>query len=863
MIEGAFAKDRGLQILRDFVFYPDDSKKDEAIVCRYPQYFGANKMLANIKEHMRPEGDGKGGTYFGATGCGKTYTMLFLSRLIVLRDHEAFHNPTIIIITDREDLDTQTSELFVTAKKYLHEDDVRSIESRQDLHDTLNDRPSGGVYITTIQKFCESTGLLSDRSNIICISDEAHRTQTGVGAKLKKTDKGVFTTYGFGHYLRTSFPNATYCGFTGTPIDETIAVFGDVVDSYTMKESSDDGITVRIAYEPRLARVILSDEQAKEIEKYYERCAQEGSTEEQIEESKRAMSKMNAILGHPDRIKKLAADIVSHYESLCAEKPEIVQKAMIVCADRKIAFRVLKAIEALRPNWTVKRKAENEDELTQEQLDKLEALPKINLVATQGQNDEKELYDLCGSKEYRKMLDKQFKNTDSNFKIAIVVDMWITGFDVPSLAVMYIDKPLQKHTLIQTISRVNRVFDGKDKGLVVDYIGIKNDMLEAVKKYGSPQESPIDELNISLSIFRNHLSLIDEVMSGFDARRFYTGSPLERLNCLNDAAEFVQIKKDTQTRFMGLSRRLKGAYSICFPSGELTDEETSKAQFYLAIRSIIYKQTKGDAPDAEIMNRVVEDMVREAITCTGIENIVDEHKSVDLFSDDFLKELETVKLPITKFNALLKLLKKAITAYGKTNKVKAVEFDERLRQVVDAYNSRDKLVFTSEVVANFVNDLSDQLIKIMNDLNADKESFEKMGITYEEKSFFDILVKVRDDHGFPYADEKCIVLAKKIKELVDDKSQYADWSTREDIKNQLNMDLTVLLYKNGYPPEWDEEVFEKVMEQTENFKRYSPDGDEPAAVKDNTTPYHYDTRNFEMPISMVAEDTVPYGKKDE
>lgn len=863
MIEGAFAKDRGLQILRDFVFYPDDSKKDEAIVCRYPQYFGANKMLANIKEHMRPEGDGKGGTYFGATGCGKTYTMLFLSRLIVLRDHEAFHNPTIIIITDREDLDTQTSELFVTAKKYLHEDDVRSIESRQDLHDTLNDRPSGGVYITTIQKFCESTGLLSDRSNIICISDEAHRTQTGVGAKLKKTDKGVFTTYGFGHYLRTSFPNATYCGFTGTPIDETIAVFGDVVDSYTMKESSDDGITVRIAYEPRLARVILSDEQAKEIEKYYERCAQEGSTEEQIEESKRAMSKMNAILGHPDRIKKLAADIVSHYESLCAEKPEIVQKAMIVCADRKIAFRVLKAIEALRPNWTVKRKAENEDELTQEQLDKLEALPKINLVATQGQNDEKELYDLCGSKEYRKMLDKQFKNTDSNFKIAIVVDMWITGFDVPSLAVMYIDKPLQKHTLIQTISRVNRVFDGKDKGLVVDYIGIKNDMLEAVKKYGSPQESPIDELNISLSIFRNHLSLIDEVMSGFDSRRFYTGSPLERLNCLNDAAEFVQIKKDTQTRFMGLSRRLKGAYSICFPSGELTDEETSKAQFYLAIRSIIYKQTKGDAPDAEIMNRVVEDMVREAITCTGIENIVDEHKSVDLFSDDFLKELETVKLPITKFNALLKLLKKAITAYGKTNKVKAVEFDERLRQVVDAYNSRDKLVFTSEVVANFVNDLSDQLIKIMNDLNADKESFEKMGITYEEKSFFDILVKVRDDHGFPYADEKCIVLAKKIKELVDDKSQYADWSTREDIKNQLNMDLTVLLYKNGYPPEWDEEVFEKVMEQTENFKRYSPDGDEPAAVKDNTTPYHYDTRNFEMPISMVAEDTVPYGKKDE
>ena len=684
----------------------------------------------------------------------------------------------------------------------------------------MKDRPSGGVYITTIQKFCEKTGLLSERSNIICISDEAHRTQTGVGAKLKKTDKGVFTTYGFGHYLRTSFPNATYCGFTGTPIDETIAVFGEVVDSYTMKESSDDGITVRIAYEPRLARIIVSNEQAKEIEKYYEQCAEQGSTEEQIEESKRAMSKMTAILGHPDRLHKLAVDIVAHYEALCSEKPEIVQKAMIVCADRTLAFRVVREIIAIRPDWGVARKAENESRFSKDQLDKLLPLPRINLVATQGQDDEAGLYNMCGTKEHRKKLDKQFKNDDSNFKIAVVVDMWITGFDVPSLTVMYIDKPLQKHTLIQTISRVNRVFDGKDKGLVVDYIGIKNDMLEAVKKYGAPQESPIDELNISLEIFRNHLALIDELLIGFNASKFYSGTPLERLNCLNAAAEYVQTSKEMQTRFIGLSRRLKGAYMICYPSGELSDSETSKAQFYLAIRSIIYKQTKGDAPDAEIMNRVVEDMVREAITCTGIENIIDENKQVDLFSDDFLSELQAVKMPITRFNALLKLLRKAIAAYGRTNKVKAIAFDEKLRQVVDAYNNRDKLVFTSEVVADFVNDLSAQLIQILKELQDDKSSFEKLGISYEEKAFFDILVKVRDDHGFPYEDKKCLILAKKIKELVDDKAQFADWSTRDDIKNQLNMDLTILLYQNGYPPEWDEEVFEKVMEQAENFKKY-------------------------------------------
>lgn len=532
------------------------------------------------------------------------------------------------------------------------------------------------------------------------------------------------------------------------------------------------------------------------------------------------MSQMKAILGHPDRLKKLAADIVMHYEALCGEKPEIVQKAMIVCADRAVAFQLLKAILAIRPDWGEKRRTEDERTLSKEQLDKLMPLPKINLVATQGANDEPDLYNACGTKDYRKMLDKQFKNNNSNFKLAIVVDMWITGFDVPSLAVMYIDKPLQKHTLIQTISRVNRVFDGKDKGLVVDYIGIKNDMLEAVKRYGSPQESPIDELNITLGIFRNHLALIDELLAGFNATKFYVGEPLERLNCLNAAAEYVQMSKELETRFMGLSRRLKSAYGICFPSGELTDNETAKAQFYLAIRSIIYKQTKGDAPDAEAMNSVVEEMVRKAITCTGVENIVDEHKRVDFFSDEFLAELNAVKMPITKFNALLKLLKKAINSYGQTNKVKALEFDERLRNVVETYNSRDKLVFTSEVVADFVNDLSDQLLQILRDLQDDQTSFEKLGITFEEKAFYDILVKVRDEHGFPYADEKCIVLAKKIKELVDDKSQYADWSTRDDIKNQLNMDLTILLYQNGYPPEWDEEIFEKVMEQAENFKKY-------------------------------------------
>lgn len=818
MIMGALSKERVLQILRDFIFYPDDSKKNEVIVCRYPQYFATIKMLENIKKHLRPHGDGKGGTYFGATGCGKTYTMLFLARMIAHRDPELFQNPTVIIIVDREDLDNQTTKLFVTAKKFLNEEtNLRSIESREDLGTTLKNTKSGGVFICSIQKFCEGIGLLSERCNIICISDEAHRTQTSTKPKTQVTEKGVFTRYGFAKYLRDSFPNATYCGFTGTPIDETISVFGDIVNSYTMREACEDGITVRIAYEPRLARVTLSEEQAQLIQDYYDQCEVDGSNPEQIEKSKRMMAKMRTILGHPERIAQLAIDIVQHYERLCTEKPEIVQKAMIVCSDRMLAFKLLKEIIRIRPAWGDKRKCAQDCVVSKENLEKLKPLSKINLVATRGENDEKELSDCCGTKDYRKMLDEQFKNDDSNFQIAIVVDMWITGFDVPSLAVMYIDKPLQKHTLIQTISRVNRVFNGKEKGLIVDYIGIKNAMMEAVKLYGNVQENPVDELNQSLSVFRNHLALLNELMYGFDATKFDLGTPLERLFCLNFAAEHVQRSKDTETRFMRLTQLLKGAYVICFPSGELSDAETIKAQFYLAIRSIIYKQTKGDVPDAEIMNHRVEEMVKEAITCTGMEDILDKQKSFDLFSDEFWAQLDAVKLPITKFNALLKLLRKVIANYSHQNKVKSIEFKEKLQKVVDKYNNRD---FTSGVIEDFVNELSDQLIIIYRELQEDKTSFSKFGITFEEKTFYDILVKVRHDREFEYSDAQCIALAKKVRELVADKIKFADWSERTDVKNMLQRDLTMLLYQNGYPPNWSNDVFQKVLEQTENYKKY-------------------------------------------
>lgn len=816
MIHGAFSKERLIAILRDFIYYPDSSDKELAVITRYPQFFAANKMLENIKNHLKPDGDGKGGTYFGATGSGKTNTMLFLSRMLGTHYRNIFKSPTIIILVDREDLNIQTSSLFEESKRYL-KNDVKAIASRAELKKELSITNSGGVFITTIQKFEEATGLLSDRTNIICISDEAHRTQTNTGSKLKYTDAGIEKSYGFAKYLRDSFPNATYVGFTGTPIDETIHVFGEVVESYTMKESTEDGITVRISYEPRLARVITNPEQVEEINRYYKAVEQQGANVEQIELSKRTMSHVSQIICHPDRLNKVASDIYSHYSKLVSEKPGILQKAMVVCSNREHAFKLYNELKIICPEWFISKKTEKTG-LSKHELEKLEALPKVNIVATRSQDDEQEMYELFGEASHRKMLSTQFKNNNSNFQIAIVVDMWITGFDIPSLAVMYIDKPLQKHTLIQTISRVNRPFEGKSHGLIVDYIGIKRAMMEAVKKYGDNQENPIDEIDITLKIFRNQLKLIDELLINFDANDFYTGSPATKLLCLNRATEFVQLTQEIEKRFMFLSRRMKLAYEIVFPSGELTDEETEKAQFYLAIRSIIYKQTKEDTPDAEIMNRHVQSMVEKAIASTGVEDIINSNTE-ELFDDKFLDELDSLDMPITKFNALLKLLRRAIDQYGKVNQVKAVEFSERLDKVVKDYNNRDAQLFVSEVTADFINSLSDEIMKILKDLQIDMDSFKELGISYEEKAFYDILIKVRDDHKFEYPDEKCVELAKAIKELVDDKSQYADWSSREDIKSQLNMDLTILLYENGYPPQWNDDVFEQVLAQAENFKK--------------------------------------------
>jgi type I restriction enzyme R subunit len=818
LIQGMFHKNRLRDIIRNFIYIPDSSKKNEKIVCRYPQYYAARALYDNIKKAQKPEGNGKGGTYFGATGCGKSFTMLYLTRLLMKSEY--FESPTIILITDRTDLDDQLSGQFTNAKNFIGDNLVVSVESRANLRELLQGRESGGVFLTTIHKFNEDIELLTDRTNVICISDEAHRSQVNLDQKVKVTEKGVTKTYGFAKYLHDSLPNATFVGFTGTPIDATLDVFGKVVDAYTMTESVRDEITVRIVYEGRAAKVLLNNSKLKEIEDYYSKCAEIGSNENQIEQSKKQMAQMYSIIGDPERIKEVAQDFVNHYEKRVSEGSTVKGKAMFVCSTREIAFDLYKNIIALKPEWNEILAAEEGAELTDKDKRELKPIERIKLIATRGQDDSKELYDLLGTKEYRKELDRQFKNEKSNFKIAIVVDMWLTGFDVPFLDSIYIDKPIQRHNLIQTISRVNRKFEGKNKGLVVDYIGIKTQMNLALKQYSEGDKDNFEDIAESIIIVRNHLDLLAKLFHTFDNSKYFKGTNLEQLNTLNLAAEYVQQTKDFETRFMGLIKRLKAAYDICAGSEQLTQLERDYTHFYLAVRSIVFKLTKGNAPDTAQMNAKVREMIKEALQSDGVEEIFklgDEAETEqDIFDEDYLAKIDKIKLPNTKIKLLQQLLAKVIAEIRKVNRVKGIDFTKKMQALVERYNNRDANdILRSEVYEEMANALTDLIWEVHKEFSAGDE----LGIDFQEKAFYDILKELCVKYDFKYPDDKMIELAKAVKDLVEGQAKFPDWNKRDDIKSALKVGLILLLDEFGYPPVERDEVYVEIFEQAENFKK--------------------------------------------
>ncbi|MGE4288934.1 MAG: type I restriction endonuclease subunit R [Salinivirgaceae bacterium] len=818
MAQGMLNKNRLRDIIRNFIYLPDSSKKDVKIVCRYPQYYAANYLYQNIKKAQKPSGDGKGGTYFGATGSGKSYTMLFLTRLLMKSKY--FESPTIVLITDRTDLDDQLSDTFGSAKQFIGDNNIISVESRSHLRELLQGHQSGGVFLTTIHKFTEDTQLLTKRTNVICISDEAHRSQVNLDQRIRVTENGVTKSFGFAKYLHDSLPNATYVGFTGTPIDATLDVFGKVVDAYTMTESVRDEITVRIVYEGRAAKVALNNSELEKIEKYYEKAAELGANEYQVEESKKAVANMNVIIGDPDRLKALADDFVHHYEQRVSEGATVKGKAMFVCSSREIAYEFYKNVIALQPEWNKVQVADEGVELSERDQKEIKPMERIKMIMTRGKDDDKVLYNLLGTKEDRKELDRQFKNEKSNFKIAIVVDMWLTGFDVPFLDTIYIDKPIQQHNLIQTISRVNRKFEGKNKGLVVDYIGIKKQMNLALAKYNKGDKDNFEDIEESLIVVRNHLDLLAKLFHTFNSSTYFNGTPLQQLNTLNQAAEFAMQTKEKETRFMGLIKRLKAAYDICVGSEKLKQEERDQTHFYLAIRSIVFKLTKGDAPDTAQMNARVREMIKDALASDGVEELFkmgeEKESHQDIFDEDYIDKINKIKLPNTKIKLLQKLLAKAIGEMKKVNMVRGIDFSRKMQVLVERYNDRSENdILRSEVYEEMANHLTDLIWEVYNEFSSGDE----LGIDFEEKAFYDILMHLCVKYDFTYPEDKMIELAKSVKELVDEQARFPDWNKREDIKSALKVGLIILLDEHGYPPVERDEVYHDIFEQAENFKK--------------------------------------------
>jgi type I restriction enzyme, R subunit len=819
LVEGMLHKNRLLDIVRNFIYVPDTSRKNEKTLCRYPQYYAARALYESIKSAQKPNGDGKGGTYFGATGCGKSYTMLFLTRLLMKSEH--FNSPTIILITDRTDLDDQLAGQFTNAKKFIGDNTVVSVESRADLRSKLQGRQSGGVFLTTIHKFTEDTQLLSDRTNIICISDEAHRSQTNLDQKLKVTEKGVSKTFGFAKYLHDSLPNATYVGFTGTPVDATLDVFGRVVDAYTMTESVADEITVRIVYEGRAAKVALNNSELEKIEQYYEEAEMAGSNEYQIEKSKEDTAKMNTILGDPKRLQALAEDFIKHYENRVSEGATVKGKAIFVCSSREIAYKFYKNLIALRPEWDEIKAAAEGEALSEEEQKKIKPIERVKMIMTRGKDDEERLYKMLGTSEYRKTLDAEFKNERSNFKIAIVVDMWLTGFDVPFLDSIYIDKPIAKHNLIQTISRVNRKFAGKKKGLVIDYIGIKKQMNIALMLYNKGDEDNFEDIETSLVVVRNHLDLLAKLFHRFNSSKYFKGNSLEQLNNLNLAAEFAQQTKDVETRFMGFVKRLKAAYDICAGSEKLSQTERNYTHFYLAVRSIIFKLNKGNAPDTAQMNARVRTMIQDALQSDGVQEIFklgdQQEREQDLFDEDYLAKINKIKLPNTKIKLLQQLLAKAIAEIQKVNKVKGVDFSKKMQALIERYNERDEAnILRSEVYEEMAEQLTNLILEVHKEFSAG----DALGIDFQEKAFYDILKALCVKYDFNYPEPKLIVLAKAVKDLVEGQAKFPDWNKRDDIKAALKVGVILLLDEFGYPPVERDEVYIEIFEQAENYKKY-------------------------------------------
>lgn len=778
--EGIFQRDRLLDIIKNFICFSKEEKGSAKILAGYHQYFAVKKAIERTKHAT--VSNGKIGVFWHTQGSGKSLSMVFYAHLL----QQELSQPTIVVITDRNDLDDQLYTQFSKCKEFLRQTPVQA-NSRENLKELLSGREANGIIFTTMQKFEESDEPLSERRNIIVMTDEAHRGQYGFEEKVDATTGKI--SIGTARIIHNSLPNASYIGFTGTPIStkdrDTVEVFGDYIDIYDMTQAVNDGATCPVYYESRVINLNLDDATLQALDDEYELLAEEGATTEQIEKSKKEMSHLEEILGAPATIDSLCRDILRHYEE--NRQYELTGKAMIVAYSRPIAMSIYHRLLELRPKWT----------------------DKVKVVMTGSNQDPEEWHDIIGNKQYKKELAKRFKDDNDPMKIAIVVDMWLTGFDVPSLATMYVYKPMSGHNLMQAIARVNRVFNGKVGGLVVDYIGIAKALKEAMRDYTGRDRKNFgnpDIKGMAFTKFKEKLEVCQDLFHGYNYSKFHTGTDADRAKLIKGGVNFMLAtdKQEQLPLYMKEAALLHNSITLC--RSLLNEEQRFLAAFFETVRTLLSRMTgKGKVTKKEINARISE-LLKQSVKSEGVINLFSDVKAeFSLFDTAFLDEISKMKEKNIAVELLKKLLAEKVALYQKTNIVQSEKFSDLLNRSLSNYL---KGLLTNEEVIQ-------ELLQLAKDIASADSAANELGLTPEEKSFYDALTKPQAIHDF-YSNEELVAMTKELTDSLR-KNRTIDWQKKESARAGMRRMIKHLLKKYHYPPEEAANALETVIKQCEQW----------------------------------------------
>ena len=787
--EGIFQKDRLLDIIKNFICFSNDGTKQIKILAGYHQYFAVRKAIESTKKATIT--DGKGGVFWHTQGSGKSLSMVFYAHLL----QSALQSPTVVVLTDRNDLDDQLYGQFARCKDFLRQDPVHA-ESREHLRSLLAGRKANGIIFTTMQKFEESFECLSERRNIIVMADEAHRGQYGLAERIKITtneegEEVAKRVVGTARIIRNSLPNATYIGFTGTPISSkdrsTREVFGDYIDIYDMTQAVEDGATRPVYYESRVVKLKLDEATLKLIDQEYDIMAQNADAGV-IEQSKHELGRMEAILGNDATIATLVMDILNHYEK--NRENLLTGKAMIVAYSRPIAMKIYRKILEMRPEW--------------------KELGKVAVVMTSSNKDPEDWRDVIGNKAYKNELAVQFKDNESPLKIAIVVDMWLTGFDVPSLATMYVYKPMSGYNLMQAIARVNRVFQDKEGGLVVDYVGIASALKQAMNDYTVRDKKNYGDTDVSKVAypkFLEKLQVCRDLLFGYDYSTFMNGTDFERAKAISGAVNFIiaPSKEQEKEDLVKEALMLHQALSLC--SSLVEESLRFEAAFFESVRVLVVRlsnQGGGKKISLPEMNARINELLKHSIKSDGIINLFsDVHEEFSLFDPKFLEEVAKMKEKNLAVELLKKLIAEQIHVYRRTNVVKSEKFSEIIQRSMNAYLNG---MLTNEQVI-------EELMKLAKDIAAASKEGQALGLTTDELAFYDALTKPQAVKDF-YENEELIAITKELTETLR-KNRTIDWQKKDSARARMRMMIKKLLKTHRYPPEGMEDAVQTVMLQCE------------------------------------------------